>query len=183
VTVPGSDLAVIGVGNVLRGDDAIGVRVIESLRAVVDRNRLALPARTRLVDGGTLGLDLLQSMRDARAVVLVDAMHVGGAIGTVSVLRGDEIPGPSDPCDDTAPGAVSELISVARLLGWLPGDVVMVGVEVADIDFGIGISPEVADALPIARDAVMAELHRMDLVRATGTAGGDATARMAGTTA
>ncbi len=82
----------IGVGNVLRGDDAVGVRVVEGLRAAVAGDPHALPAGTRLVDGGTLGLDLLRSIRDARAVVLVDAVRLGGPAGTVSVLRGD---GPS----------------------------------------------------------------------------------------
>ncbi len=75
MTGPAPDLAVIGVGNVLRGDDAIGVRVVESLRAAMARDPLALPVRTRLVDGGTLGLDLLTPIRDASAVVLVDAIR------------------------------------------------------------------------------------------------------------
>ena len=177
------DLAVIGVGNVLRGDDAVGVRVVEGLRMAVDCDPHVLPARTRLVDGGTLGLDLLRTIRDARAVVLVDAVHLGGAFGTVSVLRGDEIAGPAGHRDDTAPGALGELLATARLLGWLPGDLALVGIEVADIDFGIGMSPEVAGALPGAMSAVRAELHRMNLNPATGMAGGAATARMAGATA
>jgi hydrogenase maturation protease len=183
VTGPAPDLAVIGVGNVLRGDDAVGVRVVEGLRTALDFDPHALPARTRLVDGGTLGLDLLRTIRDARAVVLVDAVHLGRAVGTVSVLRGDEIAGTAGPRDGTTPGAVGELLATARLLGWLPADVAMVGIEVADIDFGIGLSPEVAAALPVAVDAVAAELHRMDVIPATGMAGGAATARMAGATA
>ena len=183
MTGPAPDLAVIGVGNVLRGDDAIGVRVVESLRAAADGDPHALPAQARLVDGGTLGLDLLRTIRDARAVVLVDAAHLGGAAGTVTVLHGDDIAGAADPRGASTPGAVGELIAVARLLGWLPADVVLVGIEVADIDVGVGLSPAVAAALPVAMDAVRAELHRMDLIPATGMAGGGATARMAGATA
>jgi hydrogenase maturation protease len=177
------DLVVIGHGNVLRGDDAVGIRVVEGLRTAMDRDPDALPAHTRLVDGGTLGLDLLRTIRDARAVVLVDAVRLGRAVGTVSVLRGDDIAGTAGPHDDAHPGAVGELLATARLLGWLPADVAMVGVEVAEIDFGIGMSPEVADAVPAAMDAVRAELHRMDPIPATGMAGGGATARMAGATA
>ncbi len=44
MTGPAPDLAVIGLGNVLRGDDAIGVRVVEGLRAVVAGDPHALPA-------------------------------------------------------------------------------------------------------------------------------------------
>ena len=183
MTGPALDLAVIGVGNVLRGDDGIGVRVIESLRTAADRDPHVLPARTRLVDGGTLGLDLLPSIRDARAVVFVDAARLGDPVGTVSVLRGAEIVGAADPGGDTAPGAVGELVAVAGLLGWLPADVALVGIEVADVDVRVGMSQGVAAALPVAMDAVSAELHRMDMIPATGVSGGGATARMAGATA
>ena len=183
MTGPALDLAVIGVGNVLRGDDAIGVRVVEGLRAAVAGDPHALPASTRLVDGGTLGLDLLRSIRDARAVVFVDAVRLGGPAGTVSVLRGEDIDGPARPPDDTHPGAVGELVAVARMLGWLPADVALVGIEVADIEVGVGLSAAVTDALPVAMEAVTSELHRMDLVPATGMTGDGATTRLAGATA
>jgi hydrogenase maturation protease len=177
------DPVVIGLGNVLRGDDAVGVRVVEGLRTAMDRDPHALPARTRLVDGGTLGLDLLATIREARAVVLVDAARLGRAVGTVCVLRGDDVTRAPSARGSTQPGAVGELLATARLLGWLPAEVSMVGIEVADTDVGVGMSPAVADALPVAMDAVRAELHRMDLILATGMAGGGATARMAGATA
>lgn len=182
MTSPAPDVVVIGLGNVLRGDDAVGVRVVESLRAAGDRDPQALRARTRLVDGGTLGLDVLGTMRDARAVVLVDAARFGGALGTVCVLRGDEIARGMGTRGDATQGAVAELLATARVLGWLPAEVSMVAIEVADIDVGVGMSPAVADALPVAMDAVRAELDRMDLVLAIRMAGG-VTAPMAGATA
>jgi len=183
MTGPAADLAVIGVGNVLRGDDAVGVRVVEGLRAVLAADPCAMRAQTRLVDGGTLGLDLLRSIRDARAVVLVDAVHLGASAGTVSVLRGEDIDSPARPLVGMNPGAVSELVAVARMLGWLPAEVALVGIEVADTGVGVGMSSAVTDALPVAMEVVGAELHRMNLVRATGTAGDRATARLAGATA
>ena len=183
MTGPAPDLVVIGLGNVLRGDDAIGVRVVESLRSAVDRDPHALPAPTRLVDGGILGLDLLGTIRDARAVVLVDAARSGAAAGTVSVLRGDEVVRATGTRGAPPPGAVGDVVAIAGVMGWLPADVAIVGIEVTDIGVGVGMSPAIADALPVAMDAVRAELQRMDLFPATGMAGGGATARMAGATA
>jgi hydrogenase maturation protease len=183
MTVPAPDVVVIGLGNLLRGDDAVGVRVIESLREARDRDPQALPSQTLLVDGGTLGLDLLGTMRDARAVVLVDATRSDGPPGAVSILRGDAVAGATGTRGDADPGAVGELLAIARMLGWLPADVSLVGIEVADIDAGVGMSPAVADALPVALDAVRAELDRIDLILATRMAGGGATTRMAGATA
>jgi hydrogenase maturation protease len=135
------------------------------------------------VDGGTLGLDLLRVVHGARGVVLVDAVRLGAAAGTVSLLHGDAIVEAAGVLDGRAAGAVGELLAVARLMGWLPEPVALVGVEVADIGFGTDLTPVVDGALPAAMDAVRHELRRMDELPATGMQGGVATGRLAGTTA
>jgi hydrogenase maturation protease len=183
VTAAALPLVAIGVGNVLLGDDAIGVRVIEGLRASVEDDPLALPLDTRLVDGGTLGLDLLGVVREARGVVLIDAVRLGAPAGTVSVLHGDAIVNAGGHRDGQAASAVGELIAFARLMGWLPEPVAMVGVEVADVELGVRLSPPVGRALPAAIDAVRAELRRMDEHPTTRSTGGIATGPMAGATA
>jgi hydrogenase maturation protease len=177
------DLVVIGVGSILRSDDAIGVRVVEGLRSRAARDPGLLPAGTRLVDGGTLGLDLLRAVEGARGIVLVDAVRLGDVPGAVSVLHGDEIVLACGHRDGRASGAVGELLATARLMDWLPDAVALVGVEAADIDPGTRLSPAVEGALPTAVDAVVGELRRIDGPPATGMQGGAATGRMAGTTA
>ncbi len=183
MTAPALPLVAIGVGNVLLGDDAIGVRVIEGLRAMAEHDPLALPPDTRLVDGGTLGLDLLRFVPEARGVVLVDAVRLGAPEGTVSVLYGDAIVSAGGHQDGQAASAIGELVAVARLMAWLPEPVAMVGIEVAEIEVGVRLSPVVDHALPAAMDAVRAELRRMDGLPATPRTGGIATGRMAGATA
>lgn len=183
MTAPALPLVALGVGNVLLGDDAVGVRVIEGLAALVEHDPLALPTDTRLVDGGTLGLDLLRVVGVARGVVLVDAVHLGDAPGTVSVLHGDAIVSAGGQRDGQPTSAVGELLAVARLMDWLPEPVAMVGIEVAGTEFGTQLSPEVDDALPAAMDAVRAELRRMDELPTTPTTGGRATGPLAGATA
>jgi hydrogenase maturation protease len=175
-------LVVIGVGSVLRSDDGVGVHVIEGLRGRAARDPQLLPAGTELVDGGTLGLELLRLLPGARGLLLVDAMSLGAEAGTVSVLRGDAIDAAGGDRDGMASGAVGELLAFARLMDWLPEAVALVGVEVADIAPGTVLSPEVDGALPAMVDAVINELRRMDGLPATGMQGGVATG-MAGTTA
>lgn len=171
MTTPDRPLVAIGVGNLLLGDDAIGLRVIEALIALADRDPAALPPGTRLVDGGTLGLDLLSIVREARGVVLVDAVHLGAPAGTVSVLRGDAIVRAGGQRDGQAAGAVGELIAVARLMSWLAEPIAMVGVEVLDMEFGVRLSPAVEGALPAAVEAVLAELGRMERLSTTSDTG------------
>ena len=174
---------VIGVGSVLRSDDAAGVRVIEGLRGRAAGDPHLLPAGTELVDGGTLGLDLLRVLPGARGLVLVDAVSLGAESGAVSVHRGAAIDVAVGARDGLASGAIGELLAFARLMDWLPESVVLVGVEALDIAPGMTLSRAVDSALPAAMDAVIHELHRMDGLSSTGMQGGLATGRMAGTTA
>jgi hydrogenase maturation protease len=161
VTEPLAPLAVIGVGNVLRGDDAVGIHAVEGLRAAAERDRRLLPARTLLVDGGTLGLDLLRTIREAGAVVFVDAAHLGAVPGTVRVLRGEDLIGAAAAPAGEA-GAVGELVAVARVLGWLPEDVSLVAIEAGDVTPGLALSPPVGAAVERAMQAVRTELWRMN---------------------
>jgi hydrogenase maturation protease len=179
----GGGLVAIGVGNVLLGDDAAGVRVIEHLRILARDDPAALPRDTCLVDGGTLGLDLLGTVREARGAVLVDAVRMGKAPGAVRVLDADAAIAAGSTPDGATASALSELIAAARLVGWLPDEVRVVGIEIADIGPGIGLSPLVASAIPRAARAVRDELRRMDDRLATGNGAGRAIRSRAGATA
>jgi hydrogenase maturation protease len=174
---------VLGVGNVLLRDDGVGVRVVEALRSLVSHDPYALPEGIRLVDGGTLGLDLLRTVEDARCLLLLDAVDLGQEAGTVSVLRGDAILAAGGSWGRSVPGGVGELLSVARLMGWLPDPVAMVGVQVHDTDFGVGLSERVEAAMPhaiaTARD-VLRELHELaDAARPRTTGTSEAEGAMA----
>lgn len=159
---------VIGMGNLLLHDDGIGVRVVEALRSVAEHDPTALPQATRLVDGGTLGLDLLSTFEGARSLLLLDAVDLDQPAGTVSVLRGgDDILAAGGTWGGCIPGGVSELLSVARLMGWLPEPVALVGIQVSDTTYGEGLSACVAAALPRAVETARDELRELDQLAET----------------
>lgn len=76
---------VVGCGNLLRGDDALGPTLIRELWA------RGVPDGVELVDGGTAGLDVAFKMRGRRKVVIVDAAATGVAPGTVFRVPGSEV--------------------------------------------------------------------------------------------
>ena len=167
MTTAAGAVVVIGVGNVLLRDDGVGVRVIEELRAACLHDPLAVPDGTRLVDGGTLGMDLLGTVRDADALVLVDAVNLDRRPGTVSVLRGDAIAAAGGWGGRAVPGSVGELLAVARLMGWLPDPVVLIGIQASETEAGVGLSSSVETAVPEAVEAVCRELRSLDQRMAT----------------
>ncbi|MGY2876097.1 hydrogenase maturation protease [Marmoricola sp. URHA0025 HA25] len=79
------DVLVIGCGNILRGDDAVGPVLIRYLWD------LGVPASVRMVDGGTAGMDVAFQMRGAARVVIVDASSTGEKAGTIFRVPGSEL--------------------------------------------------------------------------------------------
>jgi hydrogenase maturation protease len=69
---------VLGLGNVIMGDEGIGVHVI---RALVQQT---LPPHVECLDGGTGGFILLEPLQSASRIFLVDATADGNPIGTVT---------------------------------------------------------------------------------------------------
>ena len=73
-------ILILGIGNVLMGDEGVGVHVVRRLE------RMPLPANVRLLDGGTGSFQLLEAIQEASRVLLVDATVDGEAPGTVRRL-------------------------------------------------------------------------------------------------
>ena len=164
-------IIVLGIGNVLLRDDGVGVhlvREIERLAAGADR---VLPRDTTLVDGGTLGVDLLPHIAGARALLLLDAALVGGAPGDVAVLRGRALRAPArlGVARGIRPGGVDDLLAAARLADLLPAAVSLVGVEPGEIAAGLDLTTAVRAALPDALAAAIDELWHLDRMAAEST--------------
>jgi hydrogenase maturation protease len=162
MTVATGPVLVLGVGNVLLRDDGVGVRVMEELRRLAADDPAAVPDGTRFVDGGTLGLGLLGEVRGAASLLLLDAVDLGQEAGTLSALRGEAIAAAGGPGAGAAPGSVGELLATARLMGWLPDPVVLLGVQAGDTEIGMGLSPRVEAAVPAAVEAARTELRLLD---------------------
>ncbi len=69
---------VLGLGNVLMGDEGIGVHVVRALE------KHTLPAGVECLDGGTGGFVLLEPLQNADRIILIDAAADGNALGTVT---------------------------------------------------------------------------------------------------
>lgn len=163
-TRPGRGL-VLGVGNLLLKDEGVGVHVAQAVARAAETPEGALPPGTRVMDGGTLGLDLLPIVEDAVTVVIVDAANLHREPGTVVVLRGDELVGVLGGHTSAHQVGISDVLGAARLAGTLPARISLVAIEPADISPGLDLSPAVAASLPMAIERTVREawaLYRDD---------------------
>jgi hydrogenase maturation protease len=151
-------ISIIGIGNVLEGDDALGPTVVRLFEAAYD-----FPEEVTVVDGGTPGLDLTAYMAGLEALVVVDAMKMkGGQAGQLKVLDKPGIlnRGPIVAMSPHEPG-LRESILHAEFQGVAPPVVKLIGVVAGSTEFGCRLSPEVRAALPAAVDQVRRELEAL----------------------
>lgn len=147
---------VLGLGNVLLGDEGVGVRVVERLL-----ERYDFPAGVQVMDGGNQGLYLLPYVEDATRLVVVDAVQARRPPGSLMRLTGDEIPIFLDTAKISPhQEGLQDLLAVAKLKGHLPEQVVFWGVQVESLGVGLELSPAVASQVDALVEKVLVELGR-----------------------
>jgi hydrogenase maturation protease len=164
MTSPDGPILVLGIGNVLLRDDGAGVHVVRELGRLDARGDVEMPPGTVVLDGGTLGLDLLPLISDARAVLLVDAIDGGRAPGAVEAFRGEALDQDQAGNILPLPVGVGDVLGAARLLGVLPGAVTLVGIQPNEVAIGLELTEVVRAALPAAVATTLDELRRLDTI-------------------
>ncbi len=147
------NIAVIGIGQSLRGDDGIGPEAVRCWSAGYPSTAQDPQIHILLLE--TPGLGLLTDLEPADAALLVDAVATGRPAGTVCVF--DPIPDTGlSAAEKTAHGfGVAETISVARKTGAkLPTRLILIGIEGSRYDLGEGLSNPVRAAIPLAVETI-----------------------------
>lgn len=146
---------ILGAGNLLLSDDGVGVHAIRRLGELVD-----LPKEVQVLDGGTLGLDLLYYLEGVSRLLIVDAIKSGQPPGTLSRLSGDEVPAYFSTKISPHEIGLPDLLLAARLRDLYPPEVVVLGLEPASLAVGLELSAEVAPQLDPLVFQVLDQLAR-----------------------
>ncbi len=141
------EVLVLGIGNMLWADEGFGVRAVEAMNAAV-----AYPAPdVLLLDGGTLGLNLLEYVESSKRVLVFDAVDFGLPPGTLKVLKDGEVPRWGARKMSPHQNGFNDILALAQLHARSPDTVVAVGVQPVTLDdFGGSLTAPVRDRLPEA---------------------------------
>lgn len=151
-------ILVAGMGNVLRGDDGFGIRVIEGLKSDFD-----FPKDVDIYEAGIGGIGLVQELMNGYdALVLVDAVEKGAAAGTLFVL--EPLEHQTAISNENLHASMvdmhyadpSKVLSLAKALNVCPPKVFLVGCQPEYVDDAVeGLRPPVERAVPHAIKEVL----------------------------
>ncbi len=138
-------IAVVGIGNSLLTDDGAGIHALERFATSNTCDDVTC------IDGGTVGLALLDRLEGLDALIVLDAMKLGLRPGTVTVLTGEDM----DHHLRNQHGSVhevglSDLMDALRLRGDMPKNRALIGIEPAEMGWGTWPTTSVAASLPEA---------------------------------
>jgi hydrogenase maturation protease len=135
---------IVGVGNVLLKDEGIGVHVV---RALKEMNLACLDGEVEVVDGGT-SPDAFDTAEGADKLIIVDAARGGCEPGTVYRFAPDEVSGGPKLLYSLHDLGLLDSLRMMEAVGDPPRDTVIIGVEPAEVDWGLDLTPTLMGKLP-----------------------------------
>ncbi len=147
------NILVLGLGNILLGDEGVGVRVIEQLLS------RSLPDEIEVIDGGTAGYELINFFEGKEKVIIVDAVKTDDTPGSVykmdlSVVQEDETVQLS-----LHQIGLKNVFKMASMMDLNP-EVTLIGIVPKNYqDYKIGLSKEVEKSIPLAIETVLKEIE------------------------
>lgn len=146
-------ITVLGVGNILLTDEGLGVHVVNELHS-----EYTFTPSINLLDGGTMGMELLGYMKGTKKLLLVDAINGGEAPGTVYQFLHQEVENYFTEHISVHEVGMQDILRIHALQEEPLEDAAVVGVEPASLEVGLEVSPEVRNALPDVKKRVLEQL-------------------------
>ncbi len=143
-------IVVLGVGNTILSDEGLGVKAVERLREGYE-----FPEEVELIDGGTLGIDLLYYLEGVRKLLILDAVSGGGKPGTLYKFKGEEVKGYFRRKVSMHELGIQEVLALMDVMDKPVEEIVVLGIEPASIELGTDLSPVVEESMPdLLREAL-----------------------------
>ena len=145
------NVLVLGLGNILLSDEGVGVKAVEELQ-----NRYDCSDAVEIVDGGTMGLELLPYFEERSHILIIDAVKSGRKPGTITRIEDP----PAYFSSKTSPHQIglADVMGVAVITDIMPQNITLFGIEPKQFSTGLSLSTEVARNLSRLVDLVIVEL-------------------------
>lgn len=149
-----NSIVVLGVGNILLTDEGLGVHVVEDLKANYN-----FTPQISLIDGGTMGMELLTYMRGMKKILLIDAVNGGEAPGTIYEFPHRELEQYFTDHISVHEVGMQDILRIRAIQENPLEDAIVIGVEPASLEVGFEPSEPVQRALPEVKERVLRVLR------------------------
>jgi hydrogenase maturation protease len=146
-------ITVLGVGNILLQDEGVGVRVIEEMT-----RRYSFPENVEVLDGGTLGMELMRFLLGTDKLIIVDAIDGNLSPGEIYQFEKDAVKIYFREKVSVHDLGIQDVLASLDVLEKPLKELVVLGVQPAVIDVGLDLTPIVAQSVEPVITKVLALL-------------------------
>ena len=153
---------VLGIGNIILSDEGFGVRVVEYLK-----KNFTFPDNVNLIDGGTLGVELLHFIAGTRRLLIIDSINGGAAAGEIFHLRGDEIKNHFAQKISAHEVGIQDVLTMLELTDKKIPHVELIGAQPFSLEAGVELSEPMKKLVPVFAEKALEILRswRLEIER------------------
>ena len=149
------EITVLGIGNVVLQDEGFGVRAAEYLD-----NKYRFPHNVQIIDGGTLGMELLRFVTGTRKLLVIDSINGGAEPGTMFRFANDAVMEHFQAKLSVHEVGIQDVLALLQVTGKSIPDVVVLGAQPYAIEAGVELTADMMALLPETEQMVLTELKR-----------------------
>ena len=149
---------IVGIGNYLMTDDAVGIHAVNALKESYD-----FPDYVELIDGGTKGVELLPYLEDCRRLMLIDAVDLREPHGTIRTIEGEDMKAFLDLKFSVHQIGIPDMLFAMEFKGIKPPEMCLVGIQPASLETGTEMTEALAANFGGLLDMVICRLRDWDI--------------------
>jgi len=120
---------------------------------------MALPPDVEVMDGGTMGINLLSYIEERKKVVVIDAVMTDAPPGMLYRFTDRDLEENRDMLFSAHDIDFTHVLKMARMFEKRPDEVIFIGVKPEEISEGIGLSPSIEEKIPMIIELVIKEIE------------------------
>lgn len=153
------DVTVLGIGNIVLLDEGFGVRAAEALDAAYE-----MPDNVQILDGGTLGMELMRFIPGTQKLLIIDSINGGAEPGTIFRFTDREVMEHFNDKLSAHEVGIQDVLAFLKVTGHEIPQVVVIGAQPYNLGAGVDLSPEMQQLLPQVVQLAVKELQEWGIV-------------------
>ena len=147
-------ITVLGIGNILLSDEGLGVVAVKKFSEEYE-----YPESVKVMDGGTLGIDLMYFLEGTEKLLVVDAVAGGKPPGTLYKIKNEEVKKYFRNKVSMHELGFQEVMALMELRGFPIKEIVILGLEPKSLATSLELSPEVEERIPLLVEEIAKQLR------------------------
>lgn len=146
-------ITVLGIGNIILKDEGFGVHIVEKLQQEYN-----FPANVEVLDGGTLGMELMNYIIGTDKLIVVDAISGGSAPGTFFRFVNAEVKAYFQEKVSMHELGIQDVLAALEVIEQPVKDVIVMGAQPYIVDAGVGLTEDMAALVEKTKNLILEQL-------------------------